>query len=121
MDIKLCGLLKVQVISTDNYPLNVNVFQLFTSNGKLETNISHPFDSNRVFILTFDFVHILKSIRNNWLNQKDFDKTFHFPYLGNLKVDYCDYPLKFGCASIQDVHKLYHSERTSLAMLAPNS
>ena len=109
----------MQVISTDNYPLNVNVFKLFSSNGKLETSVSHSFDSNRIHFLTFDFVHILKSIRNNWLNQKDFDKTFHFPNLVNFKVDYFDYPLKFGCASFQDVRQLYTTERTSLAKLAP--
>ena len=118
-DIEHCGL-KVQVISTDNYPLNVNLFKLFSSNEKLETNVSHPFDSNRILFLTFDFVHILKSIPNNWLNQKDFDKTSHFPNLVNFKVDYCDYPLKFGCASFQDVRQLYNSERTSLAKLTPH-
>ena len=119
IDIEHCGL-KVQVISTDNYPLNVSVFKLFSSNGKLETSVSHPFDSDRILFLTFDFVHILKSIRNNWLNQKDFDKTFHFPNLVNFKVDYFDYPLKFGCASFQDVRKLYTTERTSLPKLAPH-
>ena len=118
-DIQHCGL-KVQVISTDNYPLNVNVFKLFSSNGKLETNVSHPFGSNRILFLAIDFVHILKSIRNNWLNQKDFDKTFHFPNLVNFKVDYCDYPLQSGCASFQDVRQLCNSERTSLAKLAPH-
>ena len=41
IDIEHCGL-KVQVISIDNYPLNVNVFKLFSSNGKLETSVSHP-------------------------------------------------------------------------------
>ena len=65
-------------------------------------------------------MYILKIIRYNWLNQKDFDKEFHFPNLFNFKVDYCDYPLKFGCASFQDVGQLYNSERTSLAMLASN-
>ena len=119
IDIEHCDL-RVQVISTDNYPLNVNLFKLFSSNGKLETNVPHPFDSSRILFLTFDFVHLLKSIRNNWLNQKDYDKTFHFPNLVNFKADYTDYPLKFGSASFQDVSQLYNSERASLAKLAPH-
>ena len=67
-DIELCGLL-VQVISTDNYPLNVKLFKLFSPVGKLETRVPHPCDINRPLFHTFDFVHILKTIRNNWLNQ----------------------------------------------------
>lgn len=35
IDIEHCGL-KVQVISTDNYPLNVNLFKLFSPNCKLD-------------------------------------------------------------------------------------
>ena len=63
LDIEHCGL-KVQVISTGKYPLNVNFCKLFSSNGKLETSVSHPVDGNRILFFTFDFVHIVKSIRN---------------------------------------------------------
>ena len=38
----------------------------------------------------------------------------------NVKGDYFDNPLKFGCASFQDVRQLYTSERTSFAKLAPH-
>ena len=68
LDIESCGL-KIQIICTDNYPLNVNIFKLFSPTKKLETNVPHPSDNERTLFLTFDFVHILKSIRNNWLNQ----------------------------------------------------
>ena len=83
LDIESCGL-KIQIICTDNYPLNVNIFKLFSPTKKLETNVLHPSDNERTLFLTFDFVHILKSIRNNWLNQKDVHKTFHFPNFQNL-------------------------------------
>ena len=78
IDIEFC-LLRVQVISTDNYPLNVNLFKLFSPNGKLECRVPHPLDENMFLFLTFDFVHLLKSIRNNWIHQKDFEKSFLFP------------------------------------------
>ena len=34
IDIENCGL-RVQIISTNNYPLNVNLFKLFSTSGKL--------------------------------------------------------------------------------------
>ena len=119
IDIENCGL-RVQVISTDNYPLNVNLFKLFSPNNKLEVKVPHPYDENRILFLTFDFVHLLKSIRNNWLNQKDFEKTMHYPNLENFEVDYCRYPVQIYSACFQDVRLLYRSERHSLAKLAPH-
>lgn len=118
IDIENCGL-RVQVISTDNYPLNVNIFKLFSLSGKLETRVPHPFDPTRFLFLTFDFVHILKSTRNNWLNQKNFDKTMYFPKFEDFEIDKCQYPLCIHSASFQDVRLLYSSERGSLAKLAP--
>ena len=67
--------LKVQAIYTDNYPLNVNMFKLFSSDGTLTPTVPHPVNQSRKLFLLFDFVHILKSIRNNWLNLKDYDHT----------------------------------------------
>ena len=119
LDIESCGL-KVQIISTDNYPLNVNLFKLFSPNKQLETSVPHPSDNKRKLYLTFDFVHILKSIRNNWFNQKDIRKTFHFPNFQNIKLDYCVYPVQVYSASFSDVRLLYNSEKESLAKLAPN-
>ena len=61
-DIERCGL-KVQVICTDNYPLNVNFFKLFSCDKKTPTpNAIHPIDPERKIFLIFDFVHIVKSI-----------------------------------------------------------
>ena len=119
IDIEHCSL-EVQIISTDNYPLNVNLFKLFSLSGRLETKVSHPFDENRPLFLTFDFVHILKSICNNWLNQKNFDKTLRFPNFEHIEIDKCSYPLSVHSASFQDVRLLYNSERDSLEKLAPH-
>ena len=56
-DVEACGLL-VEIISTDNYPLNVKLFKLFSPVGDLEIKVPHPCDNSRVLFLTFDFVHI---------------------------------------------------------------
>ena len=63
-DIENCNL-KVQVICTDNYPMNVALFKLFSPTSTLDTVVPHPLNSERWIVLLFDFVHILKSIRNN--------------------------------------------------------
>ena len=77
-DVEDCGLL-IEIISTDNFPLNVKIFKLFSPSGILETRVPHPCDRNRGLFVTFDFAHILKTIRNNWLNQKSEAKIFSFP------------------------------------------
>ena len=84
-NIETCGLC-VDVISTDNYPLNVKLFKLFSPVGKLETCVPDPCVPNRPLYLTFDFVHILKSVRNNWLNLKSSYKCFSTPILTILDL-----------------------------------
>ena len=69
-----------EAICTDNYPLHVSVFKLFSHDEKiLQPRVVHPFNPTRNLILFFDIVHIMKSIRNNWLNLKDYEKTFIYP------------------------------------------
>ena len=78
-DVERCGMI-VQVICKDNYLLNVSFFKLFSSDNKtLTSTLIHPNVPVRKIILLFNFVHIIKSIRNNWLNLKDYERTFVNP------------------------------------------
>ena len=78
-DIESCDLF-VEAICTDNYPLNVSLFKFFSYDTKiLQPRVIHPCNPTRTLILFFDIVHIMKSLRNNWLNLKDSDKTFIYP------------------------------------------
>ena len=105
--------LKVQAISTDNYPLNVNMFKLFSSYGKtLTQTVPHPVNQSRKLFLLFDFVHILKSIRNNWLNLKEYDHTFTYP--NPLIFPNYDDVNKIHIDSFQDIRLLYKTEQSSL-------
>ena len=105
--------LKVQAICTDNYPLNVNMSKLFSSDGKtLTPPVPHPVNQSRKLFLLFDFVDILKSIRNNWLNLKDYDHTFTYPNPLNF-LNYDDVN-KFHIARFQYIRLLYKSEQSSL-------
>ena len=49
-DIENCNL-TVEAICTDNYPMNVSLFKLFSPIGILETVIPHPFNSDRSIVL----------------------------------------------------------------------
>ena len=63
-DIENCDLI-VRALCTDNYLLNVNLFKLFSPSGILEPSVPHPSHPTRTLNLMFDFVHIIKTIRNN--------------------------------------------------------
>ena len=68
-------------------------------------------DLNRPLFLLFDFVHILKSIRNNWLNQMDYNKTFTYPDFEKIHVT--------NKAVFKEIRQLYKSDQHSVAKLAP--
>ena len=108
-DIENCNL-KVQAICTDNYPMNVSLFKLFSPTDTLDTVVPHPLISQRWIVLLFDFVHILKSIRNNWLNQTDYNCTFLYPNFEDFNST--------NKALFEDIRLLFRSEQNSVAKLA---
>ena len=55
--------------------LYLNYFHITGKSYNLELYITHL----ETLFYFFDIVHIIKSIRNNWLNLKDFKKTFIYP------------------------------------------
>ena len=73
--------------------------------------VPHPVDSNRPLFFIFDFVHILKTIRNNWLNQTDYNRTFIYPSFDNLSIT--------NRATMEDVRLLFKSEQFTSVKQAP--
>ena len=113
-DIKQLGLF-VDVIVSDNYPPNVNLFKLLgiTKNCCL---VLHPNDNPRSLYLMFDFVHIVKTIKNNWLNQKDSNCTYMFPKFEDISQS--NYPMRLSQATFQVMNRnliIYkHTSNTTL-------
>lgn len=67
----------VVAVAADNNQVNCKAFELLCGSGRLELSIPNPnYPDKRIFIL-FDSVHILKCIRNNWLNAAD--QSFCYP------------------------------------------
>ena len=92
--------------------MNVSLFKLFSPDQKtLTPEVLHPCDPYRPLFLIFDFVHILKTIRNNWLNLKDYQRTFEFPRFEDFSV--------LNTASFEDIRMLYKTDQHSVVKLAP--
>lgn len=65
----------VVAIVTDNNRVNQSMFNLLSHTGIMP----NPNILSQPIYLTYDFVHIFKNIRNNWLNLKGNVKTFVYP------------------------------------------
>ena len=55
------------------------------STTDLPVHITNPYNQERPIFLLFDSVHILKCIRNNWINLKNYKKDSHFQILKTMK------------------------------------
>ena len=78
IDIEKCDL-RVIVICTDDYQLNMCLFKSLAVSTNLQLTYPNPSDPIRSIFLMFDPVHIVKCIRNNWINQKDINTALTFP------------------------------------------
>ena len=72
------GFFVISVI-TDNNKINRKAMSFFAHPPELLTRYSHPVDPIRPLFFIFDSVHLLKSIRNNWLNVKTVNKSMYYP------------------------------------------
>ncbi|KFM70397.1 hypothetical protein X975_13510, partial [Stegodyphus mimosarum] len=63
------GFSVVSMIS-DNNRINRNMFQKL-GHEQMSTHVNNPANNKTKKIILFDSVHLLKSIRNNWINQLD--------------------------------------------------
>ena len=116
IDIEKCDL-RVIAICTDDYQLNVSLFKsLANKSSNLELTCPNPSDPTRSIFLMFDPVHIVKCIRNNWINQKDTNTTFTFPsidqYFGGT------FPYQVSTATFIDLRNIYKLEQFSNAKIA---
>lgn len=74
---------KIICITTDANRTNQNMFKQFSQTNPFIINPKYP--NEKIFFL-YDFVHIFKNIRNNWINQKDSLQTFIYPDFNNISV-----------------------------------
>lgn len=101
----------VTCVVSDNNRVNRNAFTALCG-GSLMPSIVNPFSPTERLFFLFDTVHLFKCIRNNWLAQKDCEKTLMFPSLYKQESTV----LK---ASFAHLKKLYCEEKASAVKLAP--
>lgn len=97
---------KVISLVTDNNAINKKAVSLFSSPSKLCIRYENPACPERYFYYLFDSVHILKCLRNIWLNQKNLGTCMFYPNFETL--------LPFCTASFQALKKLHEIECNKL-------
>ena len=70
---------RVISVITDNNSINNKAMSLFVSPTKKSIVYPHPSENSRPLFFILDSVHILKCIRNNWLNLKTLNKCILYP------------------------------------------
>lgn len=69
---------RVFCVVSDNNAINSKAMNNFSRNKNLSIVYPHPFDNSRPLFYLFDCVHLLKCVRNNWLNSKP-DQILTYP------------------------------------------
>ena len=72
-------------IISDNNVINRKSFISLGGCDQLVPSMKNPVNDKTIFFL-FDSVHLLKSVRNNWINLKNYLKTFTFPDIDDNSV-----------------------------------
>nr|CAI5865799.1 unnamed protein product [Callosobruchus analis] len=114
----------VLAIISDNNTVNKKMFEMLCG-GKICNYFSNPFSKNyqKAFVL-FDTIHIFKSIRSNWFNQKDSSQTLFFPDIpDDMQVSQnCPQPneLTVERACLNGLKRMFLKEEDQFIKLAPS-
>lgn len=93
---------RVVSIVSDNNAVNRKAVSMFAEPEKLSIVYPHPCDTTRPLFFVFDSVHLIKCVRNNWLNQSN-GQSFLFPDLNDDRAPKLT-------ASFQTIRELYFLE-----------
>ena len=93
-------------VITENNAINRKAMALFETTPKLSIVYRHPMDSSRPLFFILDAVHILKCIRNNWINQKTSGTSIRFPPFCFNDISCKNSPSTASFESLQLLHSL---------------
>jgi hypothetical protein len=102
------GFMVICLVS-DNNSINRKALSYFSNPPKLSIVYPHPIDPNRPLFFVIDSVHILKCVRNNWINQKNSEKCMYFPDFDKLYES-----VSIKCASFNTLKKLHEIEKANI-------
>ena len=95
---------------SDNNIINRNSFKLLSGTDILKPYIINPVNKEDKIYILFDTVHLLKCVRNNWINLRNNQKTFDFPDMTDKNT--------ILAASFSHFEVMYNMEHTSLVKQA---
>ena len=90
---------------SDNNVVNRKMFMELSGTGRLVPYIQNPINVDEIIYILFDTVHLLKCIRNNWINDVEKNR-FTFP-------DFSDNTVLLN-AVFSDLINIYHMEKESI-------
>lgn len=116
-------------VVSDNNAINRKAMSFFSSPPKLSIVYPHPCNRSSPLFFSFDTVHLLKSIRNNWLNQKDREQTLQYPPFDDITFNQNISLMSASFACLKKIHLLEHdsnnivkfSYRLNLKALSPTN
>ena len=76
--LKCIGFTVIAVVM-DNNAINRKAMSLFANPLQLSIVYPHPVDSSHPLFFVLDAVHIIKCIKNNWINQKTASASMMYP------------------------------------------
>lgn len=80
---------RVIAVVSDNNSINGKAMSFFSEPRKVDTVYKHPSDQSRPLFFILDSVHVLKCIRNSWLNLHNSGKRMFFPDINGLPDKPC--------------------------------
>ena len=100
---------RVISVITDNNSINRKAMSYFASPPQRSIVYPHPSDNSRPLFFILDSVHILKCIRNNWLNQKTENRCINFPSFQYDNINSTN-TSDLAFASFDSLKQLHHME-----------
>ncbi|KAF2880149.1 hypothetical protein ILUMI_26012 [Ignelater luminosus] len=91
-------------VVSDNHSINRKAISYFSNSPEVKIVYPNPADENKPLYFVIDTVHILKNVRNNWLNKRNQD--FKYPNFSNMEIS--------ETASFEALKEMHASESTSL-------
>ncbi|KAF2885617.1 hypothetical protein ILUMI_20559 [Ignelater luminosus] len=91
-------------VVSDNHSISRKAISYFSNPPEVKIVYPNPADENKPLYFVIDTVHILKNIRNNWLNKRN--QGFKYPNFSNMEIS--------ETVSFEALKEMHASESTSL-------
>lgn len=107
-------------VVSDNNSINRKAMSYFENPPKLCNIYQNPYDNTKPMFFIIDTVHILKNIRNNWLNQKP-NQVMKFPNFNDDSIHYASFNTLKEMHNYEKENLLKYGYKLSLKALYPTS